>query len=321
MTNVSLFGRGHGVPHGPKPQPPPPGGPRMLVRRQWRLGDIVMCEPACRILSRRGMVTFSTRDEYHPIVRFFSENPPRTMSYPPPDRQNIVIADEVFDLDGVTLDHPGFGTKVDAFLAACGIDPSVVPRDAKLPRIEPSPRCRAWARTRLSDRGILDRSLVAVVRQSHDAGSPRSLPPSTLDDVVIRLTADHDVIYIGAMPVEVGITESIHNMTGCTPDVTFAAGIVGQCRLLVTVDTGLMHVAGAMGIPMVVVMGPTRPDDLATIYDRTSILDVGPECSPCYDRGCDSPCLHRVDPMEIYHLCVSRVNSPDAPTEVHRLPI
>lgn len=318
MRSISVFGRGSGGRSRPEDRPRRPDGPRILVKRRWRLGDIVMCEPACRSLSERGTVTFSTRDEYHPVVQFFSGTPPRTMSYPPPERDNVVLADETIDLDVVTLDHPGFETKVEAFIAACGIDPTSIPDDRRVPRIEPSQRYQAWARIKLDGYGILGRSIVAIARQSYDAASPRSMPPSVIDELAMRLSKQHHVIYVGATPVRVDVSDSIHNLTGCTPDVTFAAGLIKQCRLLVTVDTGLMHVAGAMGVPMVTVMGPTRPSDLATVYDRNSILDVGGECSPCYDRGCEHPCLHGVDPAEVHRLCLSRLDNPAAPSTVHR---
>lgn len=318
MRSISVFGRGSGGSSRSDDRPRKPDGPRILVKRQWRLGDIVMCEPACRSLSERGAVTFSTRGEYHPVVQFFSGTPPRTMSYPPPDRPNLVLADEIIDLDVVTLDHPGFETKVDAFISECGIDPTTMPRESKVPIVEPSQRYQAWARVKLEEYDILGKSLIAVVRQSYDAASPRSLVPSVVDRLVGMLSRTHHVIYVGATPVRLEVSDSIHNLTGCTPDVTFVAGLLKQCRLLVTVDTGLMHLAGAMGVPMVSVMGPTRPEDLAMIYDRNSVLDVGPSCSPCYDRGCEDPCLHRVDVNEIYHLCLSRLDAPDVPSTVHR---
>jgi len=318
MRSLRIFGHGHLSGHREGRSITPIDGPKLLVKRQWRLGDVVMCEPACRALARLGTVIFSTRDEYHPVVNFFSGRPPRTMSYPPPSDPRIVVADEIFDLDTVTLDHPGFETKVDAFVSACGMDPTSMPRDERVPIIEPGQQYQAWAKMKLESLRILDRSIIAVVRQSYDPSSPRSLPPAIIDAIADRLSREHHIVYVGVTPVRVGASRSIHNLTGCTPDVTFAAGLIMQCRLLLTVDTGLMHVAGAMGVPMVTIMGPTRPDDLATVYDRTSVLDVGPECSPCYDRGCESPCLHRIDPEEIYRLCLSRISSPNAPTEVHR---
>ena len=316
----TMFGRGHvlGGDGGDRSRVPQ-STHSVIVKRRWRLGDIIMCEPACRELAARGAsVIFCTMTEYHAVAQCFHPPSPRVMSYPPPGGVDIKLADEEIDLDVVTLEHRGHVSKVDAFISAAGIDPEQLASDHKVPIIVPHPRHEAWARMRLSSMGILDEPLVGIARAPYEAGSARSLPDHVVDGIGDRFSGDHQVLYIGAMPTRVEPRDGVHNMTGITPDVMSAAALMQHLRVLVTVDTGLMHLAGAIGVPMVTVMGPTRPDDLATIYPRNTVLDVGRECSPCYDRGCENRCMDGVAIDTIVDLARSRAEHQDTPTVVHR---
>lgn len=316
-----IFGRGHHL-GGTRSERSIKSTPTrtLLIRRRWRLGDIIMCEPVCRELSAKGAgIIFATGTEYHAIVQCFSGSPPRAMTYPPPTGDGISLADEEIDLDVVTLDHPGHTTKADAFLAAAGIDPATLSPEQRTPSIIPHPRHEAWAKLRLSSMGILGEPIVGIVRSPYDVRSARSLSDEVVDGLGDRLAADHHIVYIGAMPVRVEPRERIHNLTGITPDVMSAAALMMHLRVLITIDTGLMHLGGALDLPMVTVMGPTRPDDLATIYQRNTILDVGRECSPCYDRGCEDRCLAGVTVDDIVDLARSRAEHPEEPTIIHHL--
>ena len=314
-----MFGRGHHL-GGTRSERSVRSAPTrtILIRRRWRLGDIIMCEPVCRELSAQGAsIIFATATEYHAVVQCFPGSSPKTMTYPPPGGDDIRLADEEIDLDGVSLDHPGHVTKVDAFLSAAGIDPAILSPTQRVPAVVPHPRHDSWARVRLSSMGILGKPIVGIVRMPFEARSARSIPEHIIDGLGDRLARDHQVVYIGATPTRVEPRENIHNMTGITPDVMSAAALMTHLRVLITVDTGLMHLGGALGIPMVTVMGPTRPDDLATIYPHNTILDVGRECSPCYDRGCEHRCMSDVTVDAIADLARSRAECPDEPTIIH----
>jgi hypothetical protein len=315
-----IFGHGHhlGTKRGDEQAAAP--ARMVIVKRRWRLGDVIMCEPVCRQLVEGGeAVTFCTVTEYHAVVQCFQTPAPRVMSYPPPDGDGIKIADREIDLDVVTLDHPEHTAKVDAFLAAAGMDPGSLSKDQRSPRIATHPRHEAWARMRLETMGISNEPIVGIVRSPYEAGSARSLPEDVVETLGDRFAKDHQVVYIGATPMRIEPRDGIHNMTGITPDVMSAAALMMNLRVLITVDTGLMHLGGALDVPMVTVMGPTRPDDLATIYRYNTVLDVGRDCSPCYDRGCDDRCMSKVRADDIIELARSRAEHPDTPTIVHHL--
>jgi ADP-heptose:LPS heptosyltransferase len=71
-------------------------------------------------------------------------------------------------------------------------------------------------------------------------------------------------------------------------------------------DSGLAHLAAAVGLPVVVVSGPGDPTEVAP-FTRDAITVKRPLfCSPCYKNECwrtDRPleCLTTIEPDEVWH--------------------
>ena len=286
----------------------------ILLSRRWRLGDIVMCEPVSRLLSKEGSLTFATRTEYIPLVQSFHETPPATIRYPVMDMKKY---NRVINLDVVDLLHKGYTSKVDALLACAGMDPSSLSDEEKRPVIDLPNRYDAWAKSMFSKRGI-EGSVICMTRQSWNARSPRNIPVETLDEICRSLVKDHSVVILGSSPVKLRWSNpNLHNLTGSTPDIMSTAGLISNSRLLVSVDTGLMHLCGAMGIPMVTAMGPTLPEDVSSFYPNNTIIHAGREgCCPCFERGCDDPCLRSVSAEMMMGVIEERLSSPSSETRV-----
>jgi len=58
------------------------------------------------------------------------------------------------------------------------------------------------------------------------------------------------------------------------------------CRLLVTNDTGTMHLAAALGVPTVSLFGSTEPSLTGPLGDQHRVLRHHVPCSPCFKREC-----------------------------------
>jgi heptosyltransferase-2 len=73
------------------------------------------------------------------------------------------------------------------------------------------------------------------------------------------------------------------------------------CRLLLTNDTGTMHLAGLLGIPVVAIFGSTEPQLTGPMGDRHIVLRHHVECSPCFLRECpiDFRCMNAVTVAEV----------------------
>ncbi len=76
---------------------------------------------------------------------------------------------------------------------------------------------------------------------------------------------------------------------------------LSQCDLLLTNDSGPMHMASALGVPLLALFGPT--DDTTTgPYKKERVIHKHVPCSPCHRRECpiDFRCMTRISVEEVY---------------------
>jgi lipopolysaccharide heptosyltransferase II len=73
------------------------------------------------------------------------------------------------------------------------------------------------------------------------------------------------------------------------------------CRLLLTNDTGTMHLAALLGLPTVSIFGSTEPRMTAPLGEGHAIIRHHVECSPCFLRECpiDFRCMKSVSVEEV----------------------
>jgi heptosyltransferase-2 len=74
-----------------------------------------------------------------------------------------------------------------------------------------------------------------------------------------------------------------------------------ECRLLLTNDTGTMHLAALLGVPVVAIFGSTEPRLTGPLGNDHIILRHHVECSPCFLRECpiDFRCMKAVSVQEV----------------------
>lgn len=86
--------------------------------------------------------------------------------------------------------------------------------------------------------------------------------------------------------------------------------VVKRCRILITNDTGPMHVAAACGVPVVAVFGPTDSRTTAPYGQEQSVVRESVDCAPCLLRECpiDHRCMTRISADRVFEVAVQQVS-------------
>lgn len=91
---------------------------------------------------------------------------------------------------------------------------------------------------------------------------------------------------------EVSLSEGIAEMMREEPIIATGkftlsqtAAIIEKCHLFISNDSGLMHVAAAVGTPLVAIFGPTVFTRTGPYTKEAVIVRKNLKCSPCYRRG------------------------------------
>ena len=80
-----------------------------------------------------------------------------------------------------------------------------------------------------------------------------------------------------------------------------ALGVLAHLKVLITNDSGLMHAAAALGVPVVAIFGSTSPAATAPFTRQAAIIHNPLPCSPCLKRTCtaDYACLRGITVDEV----------------------
>jgi heptosyltransferase II len=152
-------------------------------------------------------------------------------------------------------------------------------------------------------------SLRIAIGAGASYGSAKCWPPDRFAEMANRLQVltGAEVILFGTSAeaaVSSVITAGMHqrpiDLTGKTSIADLPA-LLSQCHLFIGNDSGAMHVAAAVGLPVVAVFGPTDPLGTAPVTPRCSIVQEKAYCSPCFLRRCptDHRCMTRVTPYAV----------------------
>ena len=72
--------------------------------------------------------------------------------------------------------------------------------------------------------------------------------------------------------------------------------LISRCKLVITNDSGPMHMSAALGIPVIAIFGSTDPELSGPIGKGHVIIKKDVSCSPCFLRTCptDLKCMEMI---------------------------
>lgn len=81
-----------------------------------------------------------------------------------------------------------------------------------------------------------------------------------------------------------------------------AMAIIARCRVFVTNDSGLMHVAAALRVPLVAIFGSTDPSRTGPLGATSRVIYKGLSCAPCLKNKCPQKreCMEAVSVEEVF---------------------
>ncbi|MCK4658924.1 MAG: lipopolysaccharide heptosyltransferase II [Phycisphaerae bacterium] len=136
--------------------------------------------------------------------------------------------------------------------------------------------------------------------------------PERFAEVVDELASEHHLtsVLMGG-PDERRACESIAGRCRCQPinlagrtGLRELAAILAQAAVVLCHDSAPMHLAAALGVPMVCILGPTNPARTGPYRTDATILQAGLPCVPCYLRKLshcrfNHECMHTISPTEV----------------------
>jgi heptosyltransferase-2 len=86
--------------------------------------------------------------------------------------------------------------------------------------------------------------------------------------------------------------------------------VLCRCAVLVTNDTGPMHVAQALGVPVVGIFGSTDPESTGPVGEGSCWIREPVRCSPCLLRSCpiDHRCMTAVSVEQVVEAVMARMD-------------
>lgn len=189
------------------------------------------------------------------------------------------------------------------------LEPLGIPATGRRPTLYLHPGEIAAAADFLKRFGVDEDSIVVGVNPGAAYGSAKCWLPSRFKQVTQRLVEDPRVrvVYVGDQGQAALIDKlcldmpaSVINLAGKT-SLRELVAILKRCTVLLTNDSGPMHIAAALGTPLVALFGSTS-DVRTGPYQHGTVLHKHVTCSPCYKRVCpiDFRCMTHIQVDEVY---------------------
>ena len=302
---------------------PDPFSKKILVLFPGALGDFICFLPALDALARDGEVDLFARTEYADLV------PPRirTRSLERYEISRLFVAgaeqeerlERFFGSYSSVYSWMGSGRRdfvsrlemlcggrlrifpfrpedsrvpvVDYFLSCLGVE-----RPRELPPYIPvRAEASAWSKDFWRRSGLQGRKVLVLTPGS--GAREKNWPVEFFPEVVEwwkRKFTGESIVVLGPVEEELGRSgknwKQMRVVGGL--DLAKLAALIRRCDLYLGNDSGVTHLASALGVETVALFGPTDPLQWAPYGNRTTVITQNVECSPCSTQVMKN-CPHR----------------------------
>lgn len=205
-----------------------------------------------------------------------------------------------------------FPLMIDRF-NALAFDAGTIESAADFPQNHPCPSLATDPASReiaLRSFGLSSERPVLALCPGAEFGPAKRWPARSYAEVARRRIASGWQVWLFGSPADAAIGASIldalpaderthgHNLCGRTR-LGEAIDLMSAVDLVVTNDSGLMHVAAALGRPLVAVYGSTSPEHTPPLASSRRIVGLDLPCRPCFKRECPlghTDCLETLPP-------------------------
>lgn len=157
--------------------------------------------------------------------------------------------------------------------------------------------------------GIGKDTIVVGINPGAQYGTAKCWPKDRFREVAFKLIEDPKVVVIffgdnagKEMVKEIchQMPSSVINLAGKT-NLRELMALIASCTVFLTNDSGPMHIASALNIPLLALFGSTNPIKTGP-FNGGVVLNKKPACSPCYKRVCpiDFRCMTEITAEEVY---------------------
>jgi heptosyltransferase II len=217
--------------------------------------------------------------------------------------------------DARPLDEAALPRMVDRFCLLAEAPGVRVPSASPPPKLDIDPANVAAIRARL---GLADGPAVALCVGA-EYGPAKRWPARHFAELTRRLLGQGIQPWLLGGPGDVAIGAEVAGLAPGAVDLTGrtslgeAADLIASAVAVVSNDSGLMHVAAAVGRPLVALYGSSSPTFTPPLSEGAVILSENLPCSPCFERVCPLGhfnCLNGLSPDRVWAALRPRLPSP-----------
>jgi heptosyltransferase-2 len=195
-----------------------------------------------------------------------------------------------------------------------------MPVEDTLPCVRVTSATAARAAAILEQSGVPQDATLVGFAPGAAYGHAKRWPPGRVTEVIARLAREGRAtcVLVGAAgdrpagrEIEQALPPGIQaiNLIGRT-DLRVFAGVLARCRAFVSNDSGAMHLAAALGVPVTAIFGPTDERATAPAGDHDVLLHQV-FCRPCMLRECpiDHRCMKGVTVEAVFQSVARRLEA------------